>query len=105
MFLSFTWDNSVKEVIWTYGMIIAVILPYLNFLYFFILVTIQMSRIGKHCAVSIFPLTSEYKAAGDLMEKMLNHQEMMHKVDEHKKKEEKENGQETEQEKDKNSTT
>lgn len=105
MFLSFTWDNSVKEVIWTYGMIIAVILPYLNFLYFFILVTIQMSRIGKHCAVSIFPLTSEYKAAGDLMEKMLNHQEMMHKVDEHKKQEEKENGQETEQEKDKNSTT
>lgn len=89
-FFSFTWDNSVKEVIWTYGMIIAVILPYLNFLYFFILVTIQMTRIRKHCAASFLPLISQCEAAGDLMEKMLNHQEMMHKVDEHKKQEENE---------------
>lgn len=87
MFLSFTWDNSVNEVIWTYGMIVAVILPYLNFLYFFILVTIQMARIRKHCSKSYMPLESECIAAGVLMEKLLNHQEMMHKVDEHKKQE------------------
>lgn len=94
MFLSFAWDNSDKECFWTYGMIIAVLLPYLNFLYFFILVTIQMARITKHCEESYQSLATDYKAAGVLMGKMLNHQEMMHKVDEHKIQVENDKGQE-----------
>lgn len=84
-------DTSIKETIWTYGMIVAAILPYLNFLYFFILVTIQMGKIRKHCEKAYEPLTTKCNAAGLLMEKMLNHQEMMNKVGAHKKQEENEN--------------
>ena len=78
------WTDYTKKFHWTIGVLLAAVLPFFNFLFFFILVTIQMNKIRKHCEQSYKPLSQQCSEAGVLMEKILNHQEMKNKIDENK---------------------
>ncbi len=76
-----SWDDSLKTCLWTVGIISSVMLPYLNFLFFFFLVTIQMRKIRNYCKKRYTPLIQRCKETGELMVKVLNFQEMKHKID------------------------
>lgn len=67
--------GDVKTCIWTIGVMVAVLLPYLNFIFFFLLITCRMRKIRKHCIAVCSTLTEDCKTAGEMMGKMLNHQE------------------------------
>lgn len=76
---------ETKELIWLIGMVLAVILPYLNFVFFFLLVTFQMGKLQEYCEQRYYVMKKECNEAGELMVKILNHQEMRNRIDEHKK--------------------
>lgn len=78
------WDVRIKEYLWSVGVICAVILPYLNFLYFFILVTIQMGKIRKYCEKNYQPLIQQSKEVGELMVKLLHFQEVKNTIAQNK---------------------
>lgn len=85
-------STNIKTLLWTIGIIIAVMLPYLNFVFFFFLVTIQMNKIRAYCEQSYRPLKQQCSDAGDLMEKIINHKEMENKINENDQKEKHEDG-------------
>ena len=81
-----SWTSHFKLVLWNVGMIIAVLLPYFNFVFFFVLVSVQIRKISKHCKDESKPLATKCSQAGELMAKLLIHQEMMNKVNDSKQK-------------------
>lgn len=85
--LHFSWTENTKERFWTIGIIIAVVLPYLNFLFFFLLVTFQMRKIRKFCEQSFKPLIQQCNKTGELMIKIIHYQELKNKIDDNKKSE------------------
>lgn len=83
--IPFPWSAETQECLWNVGLLFAVVLPYINFLFFFLLVTFQMNRIRKYCERKYEPLSHQCKGVGDLMGKMLHHQEMKNHIDASKK--------------------
>lgn len=81
LWIHLRWDDSIKMCLWTVGIVSAVILPYLNFLFFFFLVTFQMGKIRKYCDQSYKPFIQLCNDTGDLMVKVLNFQEMKQMID------------------------
>lgn len=82
-----SWPSDIKTLLWTIGLLLAVVLPFLNFLFFFILITIQMNKIRKYCEQCYEPLRKQCNEAGDLMIKIINHQEMENKINESEQEE------------------
>ncbi len=76
LWIHLRWEDSIKMCLWTVGIVSAVLLPYLNFLFFFFLVTIQMRKIRKYCDQSYKPFIQLCNDTGDLMVKILHYQEM-----------------------------
>lgn len=79
---------AIKKCLWTGTMIVAVIVPFMNFLFFFFLVRIQMSIMRNGFDQSYNDLETECDNVGMLMGKLLNHQEMRNKVEKSKKTDE-----------------
>lgn len=81
-----SWDVRIKECLWSAGVVCAVILPFINFLFFFILVTFQIGRIRKYCEQSYQLLIQQCREAGELMVKLLHFQEVKNTIAQKKEK-------------------
>lgn len=74
-----------KECLWAIGVVVAALIPFLNFLFFFILVTIQMKKMKSFFELTYRPFEVDCRETGKTMEKLLNHQELRNKVEDAKK--------------------